>query len=153
MSKLPYWAHVSKPHHAGLQAFLLGVLVGVFLAVMPWGHLARFLGSRAGKVQERHQERIGMEPRIQEASSLNLTYEQISAQPLAYGGKYVLWCVDHPSAGTSFLEGRPAQPLVWSNDEQLPINSVTSGGRCTRVLALVEGTGPAGVQLRFIGLP
>lgn len=88
-----------------------------------------------------------------EAKRLDLGYDQIVSSPEQFIGKFVVWCVDHPATNVSYLAGRPAQPLVWDYAQEVPLNSPTSGGRCTTVLATVEGVQREGVRLRYIGLP
>ena len=62
----------------------------------------------------------------------------------AFAGKPVVWCVDHPDPGVSFLEGRPSQPLVWSNDSA--VLRTGPKGHCSKMVAIVEGAGPEGLM-------
>lgn len=99
------------------------------------------------------RSRKTLAPMAREAERLNLGYDQIASSPQEFAGKFVVWCVDHPAPNVSYLAGKPSQPLVWENDQDLPRNSPTSGGRCTEVLAAVEGLRREGILLRYIGRP
>lgn len=136
-----------------LQVFLLGSLFGVLLALFPWGVLFLNAAEAAQGFLSLRRSRKTLAPMAREAERLNLGYDQIASSPGEFAGKFVVWCVDHPAPKVSYLAGKPSQPLVWENDHELPLNSPTSGGRCTKVLAAVEGLSREGVLLRYIGRP
>ncbi|MCX5796465.1 MAG: hypothetical protein NTY77_13310 [Elusimicrobia bacterium] len=150
-SNLPSWSHFSRPQHVGTRSFVLGVLVGILIALLPWEPVFVWLAGRFDLARARHEEQKSLSPQAALAYRLDLTYEQVAAKPQDFVGKPVVWCVDHPDPNVSFLEGRPSQPLVWSNDEA--VLRTGPKGHCTRMLAVVEGAGLQGVRLRFIGLP
>ena len=150
-SNLPSWSHFSKPQHVGTRAFVLGVLVGILVALLPWEKGSAWLAERFDLARSRHEEVKALSPQAALAYKLDLSYDAVAATPQGFTGKPVVWCVDHPDPGVSFLEGRPSQPLVWSNDEA--VLRTGPKGHCARMLAVVEGAGPKGVQLRFLGLP
>jgi hypothetical protein len=127
------------------------VLVGILVALLPWEPAGVWLAGRFDLARSRRAERRAMAPQLALARRLALSYEAVAADPKAHAGEPVAWCVDHPGAGVAFLEGRPSQPLVWSNDAAVPVTG--SKGRCAKVLAVVEGAGPDGVRLRFVGQP
>lgn len=128
------------------RAFLAAA--GAFVAFQV---LAEPLVSAAAHVwyglEQRRSERAALEPMIEKARLWRVDYET------AREGDYVVWCVDHPASGYSYLAGKPSQPLVLSNDWQMETNSPQQGGRCTDIVARVEGRKPQGVVLRFMGLP
>lgn len=98
-------------------------------------------------LEQRRSERAALEPFIEKARLWRVDYETARA------GDYVVWCVDHPSKGYAYLAGKPSQPLVLSNDWQMETNSPQQGGRCTMVVAQVEGRKPQGLVLRYLGRP
>jgi len=130
---------------------MLGVLVGILVALLPWEAALTWLAGRFELVCFQREEVKALSPQAALAYKLNLSYDAVAANPREYAGKPVVWCVDHPDPGVSFLEGRPSQPLVWSNDEA--VLRTGPKGHCAKMLAVVEGAGPKGVQLRFRGLP
>lgn len=158
LSNLPSWSHFSKPHHGGMKPFFFGVLVGLLLALLPWEGMLLGLTRLVDQARSRSQERNALGPMMEKARNQNLSYEQISAAPKAFVGRPVLWCVDHPDVGISYHAGRPAQPVSWTNkvafEAHVPLNAPTTGGRCTKVLATVQGKREQGeVVLWFVGVP
>ncbi|MBI5241114.1 MAG: hypothetical protein HY926_11625 [Elusimicrobia bacterium] len=155
MSNLPNWSHFSRPHHEGLRAFCIGILAGLLLAVIAVAGVLlgapEWFGGLARQLRLRHDEKSSLSAVVRDAQRLGITYDQVAAKPQDYAGKPVHWCVDHPDPKVSFLEGRPSQPLVWSNDEA--VLRTGPNGHCTMMLATVEGAGPEGVRLRLLGLP
>ena len=58
-SNLPSWSHFSKPQHVGTRSFVLGVLVGILIALLPWGPVFVWL---AGRFQLMHSQHAVVEP-------------------------------------------------------------------------------------------
>ena len=115
------------------------------------GAVSVWVAGRFDLASSRHEERKVLSPQVELAYRLKLTYDQVMARPQDFIDKPVVWCVDHPDLGVSFLEGRPSQPLIWSNDPA--VLRTGPKGHCSKMLASVEGAGPTGVRLRYIGLP
>jgi hypothetical protein len=110
--------------------------------------LAHFAGL-TGQVRVRRVERKALASDVEEADRLKLSYEEVAARPQDFVGKHVLWCVDHPDVGGhSYLEGRPSQPLSFSNAGAVPPTG-SQGGHCVKMLAVVESSG----TLRYLGTP
>ena len=147
-SNLPSWSHFSKPQHVGTRSFVLGMLVGILIALLPWEPVFLWLAGRFDLACFRHEERKVCSPQVMLAYRLKLSYEEVAANPHKYAGKPVVWCVDH--SGVSYLEGRPSQTLSWSNEQAVPH---TSDRHCEKMLAVVEESGSEGVLLRYIGTP
>ena len=142
-----------RPRHGDARPFLFGVLAGFLLALLPWEGMVLGVLDMAGQARLRSMERRALSTMVKEAYRHKLSYDEIAEQPEDFTGRHVVWCVDHPARGVSYLNGRPSQPLVWVNEDELPVNSPVNGGRCTTVLAVVKGAGPRGVRLRYLGLP
>jgi hypothetical protein len=149
LSNLPSWSHVSKPRHEGFKVFFVGLLAGIILA------LAAMMGIYVGapewleQVATRHRERITLAPLVAEAERLSISYNQLAAKPQDFLGKPVLWCVDHPDVGgRAYLEGKPSQPLAFSNSDVLPPTG-SRGGHCVKMLAVVESS----ASLHYLGTP
>ena len=152
-SNLPSWSHFSKPQHVGTRAFVLGVLVGILVALLPWETAFTWLAGRFDLARARHEEQKSLSPQAALAYRLKLSYEQVSARPQDFVGKPVIWCVDHPDVGVrAYLEGRPSQPLAFSNSGALPPTG-SRGGHCVKMLAVIESGDQNGFGLRYIGLP
>lgn len=129
---------------AATAAMLL--LGAAFLRVMPVMELVDGFGRRRA-------ERNGLAGFIAQAKREPVDYDAARADPGAFKGRPVVWCVDHPAAGVSYLSGRPSQPLAWSDEVRLPKNSPTTGGRCDLVVATIEGASREGLVLNFVGRP
>lgn len=152
MNSLPPWTHFSRPQHGALKAFVLGLFVGLLLGLLPWQKLYARAAALAASLQA--SKTPVPEAKAEAAARvdlLDLPYGQIVAQPADFVGKQVRWCVDHPAPGVSRRESRDAEPVAWSNEADVPLDPPSSAGRCTKVLAAVEGAGPQGVRLRFVG--
>ncbi len=122
------------------------VFLAVFLKVMP---IPALLEGWSG----RRAERAALAEAISRARREPVDYEAARAEPEAFRGRPVVWCVDHPAAGFSYLAGRPDRPLAWTDESRLPKNSPTTGGRCDWVVAAVQGASPKGLLLAFVGRP
>ncbi len=145
MSTSPVTSPKASPSNSGRQDALrraafasLAAIVFVALCEFPWS----FFGTQ---ISEKNTARRAVAPLVEQAKLWPMTYETAEA------GKPVVWCVDHPAKGVSYLSGRQSQPLVWSNDAQVPItNGGGSSSWCADVVAVVEGRVPQGVKLRFV---
>jgi hypothetical protein len=128
---------------------VLGVLVGILVALLPWEAFFVWLVGRFDLAHARHEEQKSLSPQVALAYRLRLTYDQVVADPQAYTGQPVVWCVDHPDVGgQAYLEGRLSRPLIFSNAAALPSTGYR-GGHCVRMLAVVESSG----SLRYVGTP
>jgi len=122
--------------------------VGILIALLPWEPALVWLAGRFDLARSRHEEVKVLSPRAALAYKLALPYEQVAASPQEHAGKPVVWCVDHPEPGVSYLDGRPSQPVRWSNERDVPSTS-GRGGHCVKMLAVVEASG----SLRYLGTP
>ena len=79
-----------------------------------------------------------------------MTYEQVLAQPSAYVGKPVVWCLNTPPEGNSFVSSRQGWPvaLSGSREEYMTTNNGGSAGYCFDVLAVIAGFERGVIQLR-----
>jgi hypothetical protein len=111
-----------------------------------------FAGAAAG-FMERRGQRASLGALIDEARHLELEHSAILREPAKHAGKPVVWCVDHPSWGNAYLAGKPSEHLVLENEFAFPINSPTSGGRCTTVVAVVVGVKGNSVAIQYMGQP
>lgn len=105
------------------------------------------------QLTERSDARASLGSLIETARRQPVDYDALRADPAAFKDRPVLWCVDHPASGVSYLAGKPSRPLAWSNDSELPLNSPTGGGRCTELVAVLEGARAGVPLLRFVGRP
>lgn len=128
------------------MAVIPGVLLILVFLQIRWVQVASNFGERRSQIHM-------LRPLVERARREPVTYEQALAAPTAFAGRPVVWCVDHPSTGASFLDGRP---LSWVNDgdaeKNLPTNGPTTGGRCTTVVAVIEGAKTGKLALRYVGL-
>lgn len=86
-----------------------------------------------------------------QARQLDLKYEAVLADPKPAVGKPVIWCVDHPSGDSAYVEGKPSQVLHLQDPLSFPFSAVSnSGGRCNRVLAVITDVERGIVTLRFV---
>ena len=123
--------------------------MGILIALLPWELVCVWLAGRFVQVGSRHEGQKSLSPQVALAYRLKLTYEQVAARPQDFVGKPVVWCVDHPDVGgRAYLEGKPSQPLDFSNPGALPLTGPT-GGHCVKMLAVVESSG----SLHYIGAP
>lgn len=120
------------------SAFLTGALCGVLLS-LPFNPNVWELRERH---LERQEERERLAPYIDAAENEPQTYET------AQVGKPVVWRVCHPAKGLSYLNGRPSQPLEWTNEALVPW---TAARNCDATVAVVEGRSSRGVLLRYVG--
>lgn len=96
-------------------------------------------------VEQRNAQLAALEPFREKAKLWRVDYET------AREGDYVEWCVDRPSAGYAYLEGRPSQPLLLSNESVLDVGYPR--GHCAMIVGQVEGRKPNGLSVRVIGQP
>lgn len=122
--------------------------MGILIALLPWEPVFVWLAGRFDLARSRREEVKALSPQEALAYKLALSYEQVAASPQEFAGKPVVWCVDHPDPGVSYLEGRPSQPVGWSNEKDVPRTS-GRGGHCLKMLAVVEPSG----SLRYLGTP
>lgn len=117
-------------------ALIAGTIIG---ASIPWHRL-----------RERKGIEGALEPLVREARQASLDYEQALDERNASAlGKAVLWCVDHPSRGESYVNGNQQRRIRWTNEHPVPINRLTKD-RCIPMIARLRGRGPDGVLLEFI---
>lgn len=87
---------------------------------------------------------------LAEAKKLDLDYDTVSANPSAYAGKPVLWClVKQMGTDRPFVNGN----MSWIVDMQGGAVEAVPTGRmavCKPTLARVEKTAAPGVHLEFI---
>ena len=129
-----------------LWLFPLALFVGYLCALSLGNPISGFL--------ERRQELHTNASLLAEARGLNLGYEKVLAQPEAFAGKPVVWCVTTPVANASYVSGRPAWPVALNGSfEEYKTNGVASGGGCIDVLAVITGFEHGLIQLRPVEKP
>lgn len=121
------------------------VLPFLLLAALLTSPLVEIFASAAGQIQERSAQRAALEPFREKAKLWRVDYET------AREGDYVEWCVDRPSTGYAYLEGRPSQPILLSNENLLDVGYPR--GHCAMIVGQVEGRKPNGLAVRVIGQP
>lgn len=119
-------------------SFALGVSVGAYL--MP--ELSRL----RDQVRQRRDRAAALSSLIEQAKLMPVSYD------LATPGMVVDWCIDHPSKGFSFVAGRPSEPVLWTNEGDVP-ETIYTKGACRRTLARVVSREPLGLKLTFLGQP
>jgi hypothetical protein len=130
-------SRLSEPRVAG--AFAAGLVVGV----MPWGRLR-------DDFNERQAQRRSMAPLVAEASRSPVTFPQVVVAHPAHLHKLVYWDVTVQSSSSSFVEGRPAWPVVWTNFERIPADQRWAP---VKVVARVEAVKDDVVWLEYLGRP
>ncbi|MBI4061815.1 MAG: hypothetical protein HY403_10320 [Elusimicrobia bacterium] len=128
---------MSDPRVAGALA------AAAAAAAMPWGSI------RDG-YRERRAEREFLAPIFAEARRDRLTFPQVVVTYPAYAGKPVYWDVTVASSSTSYAEGRPAWPIVWTNPDRVKARLSSSQ---ERVLARVAAVRDDVVYLDYLGRP
>ena len=128
----------NKARLAAARRVALGVAGGVVLL-----GLLCFLSLHLADFKERRAADQAVAPIVAQAKLWPMTYETAEA------GKPVIWCVDHPARGVAYLESRPSQPIVYSNDDAAPLTFGNAGSHCATVVAVVDGRRPQGVVLTF----
>lgn len=144
------WRYQPAATRKAVKLGAVAVLGALALVCVPWHQAAR-----------RRDEARALAPLVLEAERLGLDYSAVLAAPATARGKPVLWCIDNivrqedeKPVYTTYTEGRPSQPIVWSNPEAAPSSmSATSGGRCLKMLATVDGAAEGRVRLRFVAAP
>jgi hypothetical protein len=135
-----------------LVAFLLGAAAALLLVSSEPFFLG--LGRAYFSFRERRAEKRALAPLVAAARSAPVSYDEAVRSPQAFKDRPVVWCVDHVAPGTTYLAGKPSQPLTWTEEGEVPLNSPQSGGGCTWVVAAVEGRPSSqGLLLRLIGRP
>ena len=67
-------------------------------------------------------------------------------------GDQVVWCVDHTSKDSSYVDGKPSHALRWVNEGDVPnTHGPTSGGRCERMRIEILERRPDVLILRYLG--
>jgi hypothetical protein len=132
-----------------LLARTKGRILWVFPALLLVGYLVSLrVGDVGAGFLDRFHERSSNAPLLADARRLNLDYEQVAAKPRDFVGKPVVWCVNTPSAGHSYVAGRPAWPVALNGSfEEYRTNSGTAS-YCWNVLAVVTGYEGGLIQLR-----
>jgi hypothetical protein len=137
-----------------LVARTRGRILWLFPAAMIAGYLgALALGTPIGGFLERRQELRANASLLSEARVLNLDYERVQAQPQAFAGKPVVWCVTTPATNLSYVSGRPAWPVALNGPVSEYGTTGGSGGHCVDVLAVIAGFEHGLIQLRPIEKP
>ena len=131
----PYTAKVAVV----TTAFCLALMMG---AQLPWAQTFQ-------NYQQRHAQRVALAPILAEARHSDLTFPQVVVSHPAFVNKTVYWDVTVTSA-TSYAEGRPAWPIIWTNPERVNAEYIHQHQRVlARVTAVREDT----VYLEFLGRP
>ena len=155
--------------YSGLVFF--GSAFAAALCVVPWKRLAL---ERAEKKQADEQ----LAPIEDAARTRALTFEQLTSmcgeagcrgwttpklQPSAMTetqetasqevplGAPVLWCIDHPSVGISYVDGNPQRNIFWTDETRIPIRH-TMYDRCWNIVAIVRGVRADAILLEYKGI-
>jgi len=96
----------------------------------------------------RRSERRANASLLAEARRLNLDYEKVLADPKAYVGKPVAWCISTTAANSSFVAGRPAWPVALNGSFDDYRTNTGSASYCLDVLAVITGFEHGLIQLR-----
>jgi len=119
--------------------FWLVLLTGIRL---PWAEAAQ-------NFRQRRAERASLASLLSDARRDALTFPQVVVSHPAFFNKTVYWNVTVTSS-TSYAEGRPAWPIVWTNPERVRSEPVYA---TDRVLARVAGVKEDAVYLDYLGRP
>lgn len=148
------------------------IIVAFLLRKVHWSHIAAEFGAI-------RWENARLKPLVKEAKRRGLTYERLSIECLRGcpqievegsavledsehegGGSVtaespigapVVWCIDHPSPGVSYVNGNPQRAVTWKDESPIPINRLKYD-RCQWVVAIVRGVRPDRILLEFKGL-
>lgn len=144
------WRRASPSNRRlALRAWLLApVALGAAVFVLactqiPWA--SAFQG-----YQERRDERTALSPLLAEAERAALTFPEVVVSNPAHLHKLVYWDVTVQSSTSSFAEGRPSRPVVWTNPDRVSRDLMWYQ---TKVVARVEAVKDDTVWLEYLGKP
>ena len=132
-----------------LLARTKGRILWIFPALLFVGYLvALHGGSPAVDFLDLLRQRNSNSSLLTEARSLNLDYEQVLANPRAYVGKPVAWCVSTRQDG-SYVSDRPAWPVALKGpfDFEEYRSDHDETNHCLDVLAVIAGFERGLIQL------
>ena len=121
----------ARLHWRGLAVLLFAALA-VEALVVAGPRLQREHASIRG-------EALGYADRIAEAKRLDLSYSAVAASPDSFAGRPVIWCIDSPSATSSYVAGRPSWPVALTARTDQYLTQVSPGGYCIKVLGEIVG--------------
>ena len=132
-----------------LLARTKGRILWFFPALLLAGYLASLrYGDVGAGFLERSRERDANAPLLAEARALDLNYEKVLAEPRAYTGKPIVWCVTTFAPNVSYVAGRPAWPVALNGSFDEYRTMGDSGGHCLDVLAVITGFERGLIQLK-----
>ena len=81
--------------------------------------------------------------------AVGATYGECKTDPARCLGRVVAWSVLHPEKGETWKDGNASEPIVWSNEAQVPMSSRTTG--TFKAVAQVRAVHPRALELVFLG--
>ena len=115
-----------------------------FLVQAPWA-------SALAHLRERSDERAALASLLADAKRENLTFPQVVVAYPAHLNKTIYWNVTVQSSSSSFAEGNPSCPIVWTNPDR--VRSAELRVYSTPVLARIAGVRDDVVYLDYLGRP
>lgn len=126
-----------------------GRILWIFPTVLLAAYIgALWRGTPLRDLQAYFHQRRANAPLLTEARALKIDYEQVLAKPAAYVGKPVVWCIDTPVTGNSYVSGRASWAVALNGASGDYLTNSGSAGYCWNVLAVVTGFENGRVQLR-----
>lgn len=128
---------------AALPAAIGVSFVALCLTQVPWA-------SALDHMRERSGERAALAPLLADARRENLTFPQVVVAHPAHLNKVVYWDVTVQSSTSSYADGRPSYPVIWTNPERVSRELLWYQ---TPVLARVQNVYRDVVYLEYLGKP
>lgn len=126
------------------RVFIYGLGAGLALALILMSDLSRLLDA----FYEQRVENKALAAWSRRATAVS--YAQCRRNAASCLNKIVVWPISHLSEGNSYVEN-PSQPILWSNESQVPVSSVAS--RPFLAVAVIHGVHPRSIELVFVGSP
>jgi len=126
----------------------LPALVGVVVGLLAFGLYLKLVWPALRGAKDRAQRVAATLPLVEEAKRRALTYQTARA------GAPVVWCFDHLSSSTTYVDGRGSEPIEWANEKDVPLtHGPTSGGGCEDFVATVVERRGNTLVLEYKGRP
>lgn len=123
------------------------IMAGLLIALLGFTLAAMIRGSSKRK--------LPYLPMILQAKKLNLSFDQVAAEPDKYLEKHVIWCVQNRAKDQTSYQGDPNRRLFVFNYQQMPVFTGSKHSACTAMLLQIKGvkkseSAPGTVGVMFI---
>src|SRR3989339_891224 len=115
-----------------LRIAMFAIWIGAGIVVCMWAVIVLLPSFQCRKDQDK-----AIQPLMNEAEKLDISYEEVIASPVKYIGKPVVWCVQNRGPGKVFHRGSDAQPLA--SDGPIPDFKGDKHRSCQDMLLKIKG--------------